>query len=70
MFEVNQTKLPVFYQNLIKKVLPQDENSDYLRVIVMNNNEFEEFFYGAFSSEKNVFYKPISRILNYENETE
>jgi hypothetical protein len=68
MFEINSHKLPVFYQNLKTEPLAENDNKNNTenRVIVVNNNEFEKDYYGAFSSEKNVLYKPISRILTYE----
>lgn len=68
MFEVNYKKLPVFYQNLKTEALPEKEKQadNENKVIIINNNEFEKDYYGAFSSEKNVLYKPISRILTYE----
>jgi hypothetical protein len=68
MFEINHHKLPVFYQNLKKEALSETDNKNNTenRVIIVNNNEFEKAYYGAFSSEKNVLYKPTSRILTYE----
>ena len=65
MFEINQKKLPVFYQNLKKEALTEKDNENR-EIIIVNNNEFEKKYYGAFSVEKNMLYKPISRILTYE----
>ena len=68
MFEINQKKLPVFYQNLKKETLSEiEKNQDSEKnIVIVNSNEFEKKYYGAFSVEKYVLYKPISRMLTYE----